>query len=108
MSTIHDFTLNSKLKNYTIAYDKDRQNELKKREDKNEKAEGLFRNPDNAHFISKKITMSTQAHNKNMTDLMLEHRNSKKRLETEKDKETRDFRQRQYEELLEQQKMAKR
>ena len=81
---------------------------MKKREDKNEVVDGLFRNPDNAHFISKKITLNTQAHNKNMTDIMLEHRTSKKKLETEKDKETRDFRQRAYEDLLEQQKVAKR
>ena len=62
--------MQSKLKNYTIAYDKDRQNDLKKRDEKHEVVDGLFRNPDNAHFISKKNTLNTQAHNKNMTDIM--------------------------------------
>ena len=75
--------------------------ELKRREDKSEN-DGIFRNSEKADFISKKITLNTQAHNKAMTNVLQEHRNSKKKLETEKDKEMRDFRQRQYEDLLEQ------
>ena len=88
MQEIHDRTLESPLKNYTIQYDKERQKVLKEIEDRQraEKPDGLFRNPADQIAQSKQIVQSTQNINKQLSSIFEDHKKQQIASEIDRDK----------------------